>query len=107
MFGWWRGLHFTTILRRRLAILSRAANRESRLAEPSTRTVALLKVGPAASDTDVLPLPLIAGYLDRYGVRVDHIRITSRNNASGEQETWVGLTVSVLLSRSSLSLSAA
>jgi type VII secretion protein EccE len=96
LFGWWRGLHFTTILRRRLAILGRAANRESRLAEPSTRTVALLRVGPAASDTDVLPLPLIAGYLDRYGVRVDHIRITSRNNASGEQETWVGLTVSAV-----------
>jgi type VII secretion protein EccE len=93
LFGWWRGLHFTTLLRRRMAILGRGGGQ---VPEPSTRTVALLRVGPAASDTDVLPLPLIAGYLDRYGVRVDHIRITSRNNASGEQETWIGLTVSAV-----------
>ncbi|EUA53603.1 type VII secretion protein EccE [Mycobacterium intracellulare 1956] len=44
----------------------------------------------------MLPLPLIAGYLDRYGIRADKIRITSRDNASdaSRRETWIGLTVS-------------
>jgi type VII secretion protein EccE len=44
----------------------------------------------------VLPLPLIASYLDRYGVRAYKIRITSRDNASDvtRRETWIGLTVS-------------
>ena len=39
LFGWWRGLHFTTLLRRRMAILGRGGGQ---VPEPSTRTVALL-----------------------------------------------------------------
>lgn len=91
LFGWWRGLYFTTILRRRLAI----ARRRSAVPESSsgTKTTVLLQIGPPASDSDVLPLPLLAGYLNRYGVRADTIRITSRDTASGT-ETWIGLTVS-------------
>jgi type VII secretion protein EccE len=99
LFGWWRGLHFTTILRRRLAIVSRRPNRtRGSVPEPgsATKTTALLRVGPPVSDPDVLPLPLIAGYLDRYGIRADKIRITSRDSASdaSRRETWIGLTVS-------------
>ena len=91
LFGWWRGLHFTTILRRRIAI----ARRRSLVPESDsgTKTTVLLQVGPPASDSDVLPVPLLAGYLNRYGVRADTVRITSRDNASGT-ETWIGLTVS-------------
>lgn len=98
LFGWWRGLYFTTILRRRLAIVRRASNRVSLHAEPdaNTRTTALLRVGSASSDTGTLPLPLIASYSDRYGVRADSIRITSRDNGSGAPETWIGLTVSAV-----------
>jgi type VII secretion protein EccE len=101
LFGWWRGLHFTTILRRRLAIISRGSNRVSRSAEPEAniRSTALLRVGPGPSDASgaqVLPLPLIARYLDSYGVRADRIRITNRDTASGELETWIGLTVSAV-----------
>ena len=44
----------------------------------------------------MLPLPLIAGYLDRYGIRADKVRITSRDNASGARETWIGLTISAV-----------
>jgi type VII secretion protein EccE len=95
LFGWWRGLHFTTILRRRLAILGR---RGGSVPEPgsATKTTALLRVGPPVSDPDVLPLPLLAGYLDRYGIRADTIRITSRDSTSDatRRETWIGLTVS-------------
>ncbi len=95
LFGCWRGQHFTTILRRRLAIMGRrgAVIPES---GPATKTTALLRVGTAADDADVLPLPLIARYLDRYGIRADKIRITSRDNASdaSRRETWIGLTIS-------------
>jgi type VII secretion protein EccE len=97
LFGWWGGLHLTTILRRRLAMMGR--NQRGGFAgesEPASTTTALLRVGPSVGDSDVLPLPLIARYLDRYGIRADKIRITSRDTASGasERETWIGLTVS-------------
>jgi type VII secretion protein EccE len=95
LFGWWHGLHFTTILRRRLAIMRRTGGF---VPEPGsgTKTTALLRLGPPFGDSDVLPLPLIARYLDRYGIRADKIRITSRDNASDAswRETWIGLTVS-------------
>lgn len=98
LFGWWRGLHFTTILRRRLAIISRASNRVSRAVEPdvNTRTTALLRLGPASSATGPLPLPLIARYLNCYGIRADVVRITSRHNATGGTDSWIGLTVSAV-----------
>lgn len=98
LFGWSRGLYFTTMLRRRLAIAGRAQSRASRAAEPgaNTRSTALLRIGAAPSDAQPLPLPLIAGYLDCYGIRADHIRITNRNNATGQVETWIGLTVSAV-----------
>ncbi|BBX75281.1 type VII secretion protein EccE [Mycobacterium shinjukuense] len=88
LFGWWRGLHFTTILRRRLAMI-----RRGRGPQPGsvTRTTALLRMGSSAPDS--LPLPLIAGYLNRYGIRADSIRITRRDSATGERQTWIGLTV--------------
>lgn len=92
LLGWWRGLYFTTMLHRRLAMM----RRRRFVAESSTdtRTTVLLRVRPLVTDRDVLPLPLLARYLNRYGVRTYAIRITSRAAASGEQETWIGLTVS-------------
>jgi len=95
LFGWWNGLHLTTILRRRLAMTRRSGGSEPEMA-PATETTALLRIGPPVGDSDVLPLPLIARYLDRYGVRADKIRITSRDNAfdASRRETWIGLTVS-------------
>lgn len=93
LFGCWRGLYFTTLLRRRLAILGRggAAGTES-----ATATTALLRVVAPGADADVLPLPLLARYLDRYGIRADKIRITSRDNAAdaSRRETWIGITIS-------------
>jgi type VII secretion protein EccE len=91
LFGWWRGLYFTTIVRRRIA----TSRRRKPVPESNsdTKTTVLLQLGPPASDSEVLPLPLIARYLNRYGVRADAIRITSRDTASGTQ-TWIGLTVS-------------
>ncbi|BBZ37039.1 type VII secretion protein EccE [Mycobacterium conspicuum] len=93
LFGWWGGLHFTTILRRRLAMMRRPSHQ----AGSPARTTALLRLGPPTGDQGVLPLPLIAGYLDRYGIRADRVRITSRTNpasTSAPRQTWIALTVS-------------
>lgn len=95
LFSWWRGLYLTTILRRRLAIMGRG---NEFIPEPAsdTATTALLRIGASDGDSDMLPLPLIAQYLNRYGIRADKIRITSRDNASdaSRRETWIGLTIS-------------
>ena len=95
----WRGLPVTTILRRRLAM--RRPSSGARLAAESAndvRTTAVLRVSPPESGPDALPLPLIASYADRYGLRADAIRVTSRDFATDtgarERETWIGLTLS-------------
>ncbi|HWF68866.1 MAG TPA: type VII secretion protein EccE [Mycobacterium sp.] len=95
----WRGLPVTTILHRRLAM--RGPKRGVRPAGGSgtdVRTTALLRVAPPVSGPDVLPLALIASYTDRYGLRADAIRVTSRDAASdagvSQRETWIGLTLS-------------
>ncbi len=95
LFGWWGGLHLTTILRRRLAMARRARGFVPESGSATSAT-ALLRLGPPLGVSDVLPLPLIADYLDRYGIRADKIRITSRDNASdsSRRRTWIGLTVS-------------
>jgi type VII secretion protein EccE len=100
LFGWWRGLYFTTILRRRLAMMfrrgsgSKAGPASSPETGPDTRTTVVLRIGPPANESDAFPLALIARYLNCYGIRADTIRITNRNNASDANQTWVGLTVS-------------
>ncbi|ORW46805.1 type VII secretion protein EccE [Mycobacterium paraense] len=95
LFAWWRGLHLTTIVRRRVAMARRARGFVPESGSATSAT-ALLRLGPPLGDSDVLPLPLIADYLDRYGIRADKIRITSRDNASdaSRRQTWIGLTVS-------------
>jgi len=95
LFGWWHGLHFSTLLRRRLAMASRRGRSEPEM-PTATKTTVLLQVGPPAGDSDGLPLPLIARYVDRYGIRADKIRITWRDNAfdASRRATWIGLTVS-------------
>jgi type VII secretion protein EccE len=93
LFGWWGGLYFTTILRRRLAMMRRRGGLVPE-SGPAAWSTALLWLGPPAGDQDVLPLPLIAGYLNCYGIRADRIRITSRITASDGCQTWIALTVS-------------
>ncbi|MCV7121576.1 type VII secretion protein EccE [Mycobacterium lacus] len=91
LFGWWRGLRLTTILRRRLAMMRRG---HRSVPDSGTRTTALLRVGPPAAGADVLALPLLTRYLNCYGIRADKIRISHRRNTSGADQTWIGLTVS-------------
>ncbi|BBZ35703.1 type VII secretion protein EccE [Mycolicibacterium confluentis] len=103
LFGWWRGQHFTTIVRRRVALLgARSGGGAHHLVAQDTadaRTTAVLRVLPDSAGD--LPLPVIASYLDRYGLRCEAARITSRDNAVG-RTTWVGLTMSAAANLSAL-----
>lgn len=105
LLGRWKGLYFTTILRRRIAIMRPSRRRMARRGSgDDTRTTVLLHITAPptitapSTDPDVLPLQLIAGYLDCYGIRAEAIRITSRDTASDtgtrQRDTWIGLTVS-------------
>jgi len=89
LFAWWRGLFFTTIVGRRLAMWRRRNHSEG-LHQSSAYTTVLLRVDPSVPVE--LPLRLIAGYVDRYGIRCDKMRITSRDVA-GRRTTWIGLTL--------------
>jgi type VII secretion protein EccE len=86
LFAWWRGTFVTTMIGRRMAMVLRR-NRTNGAHQSPEYTTVLLRVEP-----DGLPLPLIAGYLDRYGVRCDKIRITSRD-LGGVRTTWLGVTL--------------
>ena len=95
LLGWWRGLHLTTIWRRRLAMVFRGgrtggAHQTVDHSGADARTTAVLRVlnGTASG----LPLDLIGGYLDRYGVRCESLRVTSRDTAAG-RTTWIALTM--------------
>ncbi|SOJ57514.1 ESX-3 secretion system protein EccE3 [Mycobacterium simulans] len=97
--GWWRGVHLTTILCRRVAMARRrrTARRHRRPVLPTSidvKSTAVLRIRSLAAGVDVLSLPLIASYLNRYGIRADKIRITTRTTAAEIRETWVGLTIS-------------
>jgi type VII secretion protein EccE len=88
LFAWWRGQFLTTIVGRRIAMLLRRNSAEE-IGSPEYSTV-LVRVD--APDPTELPLRLIAGYLDRYGIRCDKVRVTNRD-VDGQRTTWVGLTL--------------
>ncbi|MEO6795113.1 MAG: type VII secretion protein EccE [Mycobacterium sp.] len=98
LLSWWRGLHLTTIIRRRLAMSrSRRGVHTDRRSVSGARATAALRI-TAAAGGDALPLSLIRGYLNRYGLRADSVRITSHATRSGDSagtsDTWIGLTYS-------------
>ncbi|CAN3126629.1 type VII secretion protein EccE [Mycobacterium sp. smrl_JER01] len=89
LFARWRGAFLTTVVGRRLAMLLR----RGRIRTPGTSdeyATVTLRIEPRM--TAELPLDLAAGYLDRYGISFDKVRITSRDVA-GTGVTWVGLTL--------------
>lgn len=87
LLAWWRGQFLTTIAGRRIAMVVRRKHKDL---ESPEYTTALLRVD--APNAARLPLPLIAGYLDRYGIRCDKVRVTTRD-VGGQQITWIGLTL--------------
>jgi type VII secretion protein EccE len=90
LFTWWRGSFFTTMVVRRLAMWGRRNRTEGLHHSSADTTTVLLRVDE--SEPGVLPLRLIAGYLDRYGIRCDNVRITSRDTAE-YRTTWIGMTL--------------
>ena len=89
VFAWWRGLFVTNMIGRRWAMWRR--NHFKREA-PATNDVALvLHVDDPAGMG--LPLPLVAGYVERFGVRSRKVRVTNRDEG-GVRTTWISMTLS-------------
>lgn len=97
VFAWWRGTFLTTMLRRRLGLLRnrstsrRSARQPVQHSETDAHTTVVLRV--LTDDEHEVPLATLAGYLDRYGVRCDAVRVTRRDTGEG-RTTWIGLTLS-------------
>jgi type VII secretion protein EccE len=89
LFAWWRGAFLTAVVARRVGVWRR--NHGRRRSAPATRTTAVLRVEPESDDHDP-PLDVLAGYLDRYGLRADAVRVTTRD-ADGLRTTWIALTL--------------
>lgn len=92
---WWRGLFLTTILWRRLRVLLNrrpieGASTDIRGTGTDAVTTALLRVDSREGE---LPLDVLTGYLDRYGLVCDAVRVTTRT-APDAATTWIGLTFS-------------
>lgn len=87
-FAWWRGLFLTTMLGRRLAMLRGGKVKPAH--RRANRLMVLLQVDDPAGVG--LSLPLVAGYVDRFGVRCAGVRITSRDQI-GTRTTWISMTL--------------
>jgi type VII secretion protein EccE len=92
---WWRGRYLTTIVGRRLRVLLHrkpihVASADLRVTGADAVTTVLVRV--EGRDRE-LPHGLLAGYLDRYGLRCDAVRVTTHTTQAGVT-TWIGLTVS-------------
>lgn len=88
VFAWWRGLFVTTMLARRIAVWRR--NHGAPTPQSSNHVTVVLRV--EAPEGAPLPVSTIAGYVDRFGILCDAVRITSRDGDGG-RATWVGLTI--------------
>nr|WP_084206688.1 type VII secretion protein EccE [Segniliparus rugosus] len=97
---WWRGLFATDIVGKRLRMLSRRFSRSApeepaeivRAGAGALSTVALELVPPASGGE--VPVELLAGYLDRYGVSCSSIRITLADKGGSDGCVWASLTLS-------------
>jgi type VII secretion protein EccE len=89
LFAWWRGDFATTKLARRWSIWRGNSSKSAPIEVGDTATL-VLRIEDSASDE--LPVALIAGYTDRYGLRLDKVRITSRDR-KGERRSWITLTL--------------
>lgn len=88
LFAWWRGDFATTKLARRWSVW-RGNHSGGGTAQPADRATVLLRIDEASEE---VPVAVIAGYTDRFGLRCDKVRITSRDLA-GERQTWITLTL--------------
>lgn len=87
-FAWWRGLFLTTMVARRVAVWRR--NRRGAAPAAADQVTVVLE----AEEFPYRALPLVAAYVDRYGVRCDSVRVTERQ-LDGAYRVWVSVTVAV------------
>jgi type VII secretion protein EccE len=101
VFAWWRGTFLTTLAARRLALLRRNDEARHQVQHSGTdaHTTVVLRVHSSHDDEEMLST--LAGYLDRYGVRSESVRVTHRDTPSG-RATWVGLTLSAVTNLTAL-----
>ncbi|MCT7658770.1 type VII secretion protein EccE [Mycobacterium deserti] len=88
VLAWWRGQFVTTMIVRQLKVWRR--NRSRPKQRPSHRVSVLLRVEDP--DGVGLSLPLVAGYVERFGLRCETVSVTSRDLA-GSRATWIRLTL--------------
>lgn len=88
MFAWWRGQFLTTMVARRLAVFGR--NRSKTVPHDPYRVTVVVRVEDPAGVG--LSLPVVAGYVERFGVRSEKVRVTNRT-LGGARTTWVSLTI--------------
>ena len=86
VFAWWRGLFLTTMVARRFAMWRR--NRRGAATPAADQATVVL----AADEFPYHALPLVASYVDRYGVKCDSVRVTERQ-LDGKRRAWVSVTV--------------
>lgn len=88
LFARWRGNFVTTLIGRRVAVWRR--NHAKPQPAAVDRVPVVLQV--QAGHDDALPVAELAGYLDRYGVRCESVRVISRDEGD-RRDTWVSLIV--------------
>ncbi|SEB24906.1 MULTISPECIES: type VII secretion protein EccE [unclassified Mycobacterium] len=86
VFAWWRGMFLTTMVARRFAVWRR--NRRGAAHPAAGQVTVVLEADEFPYDA----LPLVASYVDRYGVRCDSVRVTERR-LDGARSAWVSVTV--------------
>ncbi|EHB55658.1 putative transmembrane protein [Mycolicibacterium rhodesiae JS60] len=92
---WWRGRYLTTIVGLRLRVLLHrklihVTPPDLRVSGTDAVTTVLVRVDNRDRE---LPHGLLAGYLDRYGLQCDSVRVTTHTARAGAT-TWIGLTFS-------------
>ncbi|MFN3006777.1 type VII secretion protein EccE [Mycolicibacterium wolinskyi] len=87
LFAWWGGMFFTTMIGRRIAMWRRNLTKKDTREREDAATV-VLRIDPATP----AQLPIVVGYLDRYGIRCDKVRVSHRD-ANGARRSWISLTV--------------
>nr|WP_194946012.1 type VII secretion protein EccE [Mycolicibacterium malmesburyense]CRL73531.1 type VII secretion protein EccE [Mycolicibacterium malmesburyense] len=88
VFAWWRGQFVTNMIGRRLAVFRRNHSKP-KAQNPNQVTVVLQVDDPSGVG---VPLPLVAGYIERFGVRSEKVRVTNRDR-DGVRTTWISLTL--------------
>lgn len=88
VFAWWRGLFATTMVRRLFGVWRRNH------ATPKPRSTPGVTVMVRVDDSAGVGLPLraVAGYVQRFGVRCEKVRVTTHHD-DGVNTTWISLTV--------------